>query len=88
MECHRGMKLQEIRPNATTFTCILECCNFVGCLENDAREIHSLVVMQGYEQDSFVGNMLVNLYAKRGALWEAKQVFDARQVKSSKRGPL
>mgnify|MGYP002776887734 CR=1 FL=1 len=39
--------------------------------------------MQGYEQDSFVGNMLVNLYAKRGALWEAKQVFDALQVKSS-----
>ena len=43
--------------------------------------------MQGYEQDSFVGNnMLVNLYAKRGAVLEA--VFDARQVKSWKLGPL
>ena len=65
MECHRGMKLQEIRPNATTFTCILEFCNFVGHFEIDVREVHFHVVMHCYEQDSFVGNnMLVNLYAK------------------------
>ena len=39
--------------------------------------------MQGYGQDLFDGNMLVNLYDKQGVLLEAKQVVEARQVKSS-----
>ena len=34
------------------------------------------VVMKGFDTDSFVGNILVDMYAKCGSIEEAKVVFD------------
>ena len=59
-----------------TFTCILKACGSMGAAEM-GREIHADIVKEGLlVHDSVLGNALVNMYAKCGALAMAQQVFD------------
>eukprot|EP00250_Pteridium_aquilinum_P016216 c23006_g2_i1 orf=2-2161(-) len=81
LKCFEDMKVRGISLNAITLSCALEACRKMGSLD-DGQKMHSEVIIKGFERDYYVGNVLVNLYAKRGFLSDAQQVFEKLPVKT------
>lgn len=74
LECFRHMRMQGVSPNDITFMCVLEACaNLVALTEGS--QIHSLVLLVGYENETKVGTALIDMYSKCGSLESAADVF-------------
>ncbi|CAN6297111.1 unnamed protein product [Urochloa humidicola] len=54
---------RRIRPSKFTFKSVLEVCNLTNAVRC-GRQIHAHVILSGFEDDEFIGNALINLYAK------------------------
>ncbi|KAF8757464.1 hypothetical protein HU200_010987 [Digitaria exilis] len=54
---------RRIRPSKFTFKSVLEVCNLTNAVQC-GRQIHAHVILSGFEEDEFIGNALINLYAK------------------------
>eukprot|EP01018_Ginkgo_biloba_P027015 Gb_10922 [translate_table: standard] len=69
------MPRTEIQPNQFTFASVLPACANTEALEQGV-EIHEEIIKSGFQSDGFVGNALVDMYAKCGSIEEARDVFD------------
>eukprot|EP00250_Pteridium_aquilinum_P004804 c15006_g1_i1 orf=2-625(+) len=65
-----------VEPSRFTFVALLKAC---AVMKNPVtgQEAHNDIAKEGFEGDSFVGNTLVDMYAKCGLLYEARDVFDS-----------
>ncbi|KAI5067616.1 hypothetical protein GOP47_0018144 [Adiantum capillus-veneris] len=82
--CLKQMKSENVLPNPVTYVCCLKACGNVGSL-HQGMEVHSDICMEGYDNDPFVANTLIDMYAKCGLLEEAQETFEclpARDVVS------
>jgi pentatricopeptide repeat protein len=68
--------LLQFRPNAVTMVCILPAVASLSSLEQ-GREIHAYALQQGYVEDNYVPNALMDMYVKCGALLLAQHLFDS-----------
>ncbi|MCO5573762.1 hypothetical protein L7F22_027536 [Adiantum nelumboides] len=76
LHCLDQMLLEGICPNAFTVACGLRTCTTVGALEK-GQHIHSVItVIDEFKGDLYVGNALVDLYAKCGKLDAALKAFN------------
>eukprot|EP01018_Ginkgo_biloba_P008638 Gb_28775 [translate_table: standard] len=75
MKLYREMQLKGVKPNEVTFPTILPACANLAALEH-GKEIHEDIIKSGLDSDIFVGNALVDMYAKCGSIEEARNVFD------------
>lgn len=75
LNCFEEMQLKGAPPNDITLVCTLKGCSSIGALDK-GKQVYSEIVKLGYEKDYFVGNTLINLYAKCGFLNEAHKLFD------------
>ena len=76
LKCFRQMQDEGISPNAITYICVLKACGIVGSIEI-GEDIDAEIKRQGLlRKDLTLGNALVDMYAKCGALEKAKEVFD------------
>jgi pentatricopeptide repeat protein len=66
---------QDVQPNSVTFVGVLNACASVLALE-EGRSVHQQISRSGCECDVFVGNSLVDMYAKCGSLEDAWGVFN------------
>ncbi|KAI5056985.1 hypothetical protein GOP47_0028803 [Adiantum capillus-veneris] len=71
----KDLLLEDLIPNEVTFSCILNVCASKEYLEH-GRLIHSQVCESDYYLDTIVGNTLVNMYCKSGALDDARVILD------------
>lgn len=69
------MKQTGVQPNHFTFSSVLPACATLASLEQ-GREIHEEISTSGFLSEVFVGNALVDMYAKCGSIEEARHVFD------------
>ncbi|XP_050369748.1 pentatricopeptide repeat-containing protein At5g27110 [Argentina anserina] len=69
------MKEAGVRPNAITVTSILSACSQLTALEK-GKEIHRTVVDSELETNEIVMGSLLDMYAKCGAVDEARSVFN------------
>ncbi|KAH7427133.1 hypothetical protein KP509_10G031500 [Ceratopteris richardii] len=75
LNCFERMLYEGIFPNAVTYACALKACTAIGALEK-GKELHDQILKQGLLQDNVVlGNALVYMYAKCGALFKAHNVL-------------
>nr|XP_010920030.1 pentatricopeptide repeat-containing protein At5g27110 [Elaeis guineensis] len=74
------MRVYGVRPDAFTFASVLSACAQVAALEQ-GREIHKQVSDHCLESNEMVMCALVDMYAKCGAVRDAKLVFDKLPVK-------
>ncbi|KAH7434156.1 hypothetical protein KP509_06G003100 [Ceratopteris richardii] len=75
IRCLEQMKGDGLSPDAVTFACILKACASICALDIGVR-IHNEVANQGLLYDSIiVGNALVDMYAKCGALSKARETL-------------
>ncbi|KAK6153457.1 hypothetical protein DH2020_013096 [Rehmannia glutinosa] len=66
------MRGRNICPNHFTFSAVLPACGDAAV----GKHMHSLICKHGFESDVFVSSALVDMYAKSGEMFCAKNVFD------------
>ncbi|KAL7117105.1 hypothetical protein ACP275_03G050400 [Erythranthe tilingii] len=69
-----------IRADAVSLVNVLPACASVKSWRR-GTEIHAYAIRRGLLDDIFVGNAIVDMYAKCGLMDEAKNVFDRMEVK-------
>ena len=70
------MQSDSVVKDTITFISGLKACDSLQFVANGQR-IHSEIVRKGFiERDLFLGNMVVDMYAKCGSIMDAQQVFD------------
>eukprot|EP01018_Ginkgo_biloba_P001307 Gb_24666 [translate_table: standard] len=75
LKLFREMQLLGVKPNSKTFASVLPACTRLSALEQGV-EIHGEIVRSGFHSDIFVGNALVDMYAKCGSVEIARKLFD------------
>ncbi|KAK6939997.1 Pentatricopeptide repeat [Dillenia turbinata] len=75
MDMFSVMRASIFVPDEYTHTSILSAC---ACLDNLdlGQQLHSFIIKNKYDSNLFVANALVDMYAKCGALEEARQQFE------------
>jgi pentatricopeptide repeat protein len=63
LRLYANLLQRRMRPSKFTFKSVLEVCNLTNAVRC-GRQIHSHVILCGFEDDEFIGNALINLYAK------------------------
>ena len=82
LECFNQMRDEQISPDVITYTSVLKACGIVKSLET-GRVIDVEVRTKGLlQKDVMLGNSLVDMYAKCGALEKAQEVFDELPVRN------
>jgi pentatricopeptide repeat protein len=71
----RQMQQEGVLPNAVTFMVVLNACASVVALE-EGRRVHEQIIQSSCESDVFVGNSLIDMYAKCGSMEDAWRVFN------------
>lgn len=69
------MQQSGVKSNAVTFICALRACGSIKDLTR-GQQTHSKIVEEHLEREGFVGNSLVDMYAKCGSVAGAQDVFD------------
>ncbi|XAR66123.1 hypothetical protein NMG60_11012216 [Bertholletia excelsa] len=82
VELFFSMRVLGFHPDEFTYTSILSACGGLENLEM-GRQLHSCIIKEKFEANLFVGNALVDMYAKSGALDEARQQFELQRCRDS-----
>ncbi|EAZ35598.1 hypothetical protein OsJ_19887 [Oryza sativa Japonica Group] len=69
------MQAAAVRPDDATFVAALGACAQLGALDT-GRWLHAYMGRMGHSADGVVGNALLDMYAKCGAVDQATEVFD------------
>eukprot|EP01018_Ginkgo_biloba_P031662 Gb_20547 [translate_table: standard] len=64
-----------VKPNLETFISVLPACANLAALEH-GKEIHKIIIKNGFLSNVIVGSALVDMYAKCGSIEDAYKVFD------------
>ncbi|KAI5067830.1 hypothetical protein GOP47_0018358 [Adiantum capillus-veneris] len=81
LSCFEQMQHGRVLPIVSTFVSILKACGRIGALDK-GQNIHSAIVRRGIEKESYIGNTLVDMYAKCGLLAEARELFNGLPAQS------
>uniref|UniRef100_A0A1D1YD09 Pentatricopeptide repeat-containing protein At3g24000, mitochondrial n=1 Tax=Anthurium amnicola TaxID=1678845 RepID=A0A1D1YD09_9ARAE len=71
----REMQRTEFKASHFTYSSILGACSHMGALEQ-GKWVHACLVKSGCKLTAFVGNTLLDMYAKSGSIDDARKVFD------------
>eukprot|EP01018_Ginkgo_biloba_P037421 Gb_09407 [translate_table: standard] len=69
------MQLETVKPNSVTMVSVLLACALLGALQQ-GKGLHGYIIKSGFDLDVFVGNTLVDMYAKCGSIELARQSFN------------
>eukprot|EP01018_Ginkgo_biloba_P010080 Gb_35396 [translate_table: standard] len=69
------MQQAGMKPDRFTFASILSVCATLALLEQ-GNQVHSHIIKTGFGSDDFVGNALLDMYAKCGSIENACKIFD------------
>ncbi|GAB4841431.1 hypothetical protein Ancab_022152 [Ancistrocladus abbreviatus] len=69
-----------MRPDGVSFVNVLAACAGLSALMQ-GRQIHASAVRNGPFENVFVGNALVDMYAKCGMMEQANKIFERMKVK-------
>lgn len=72
------MQVEGIKPNPFTFANVLGALAGDGAVEKGIQ-VHTMVIKNGFELTTFVGNSLINMYSKSGKIRDARAVFDGME---------
>ncbi|KAH7441474.1 hypothetical protein KP509_03G039400 [Ceratopteris richardii] len=81
--CFEKLQLEGIFPNAVTYVSVLKACAGTQAGEKGC-EIHAEVARNGLlGENVFVGNVLVDMYARCGLLIKAQEVYERLPIKDA-----
>lgn len=68
-------------PTEFSYATMLGCCAKLSL--SQGRQVHGLILKDGYADDVFVGNVLLNMYSKCGNIYDARRFFDLMPFKNT-----
>ncbi|GLU13201.1 hypothetical protein SLE2022_298460 [Rubroshorea leprosula] len=71
----------EESPNEYILASVMRACTQLR--SDGAVQMHGFIIKSGFEQDAYVGTSLIDFYAKKGDLHEARLIFDSLDVKTA-----
>eukprot|EP00250_Pteridium_aquilinum_P018938 c24234_g3_i1 orf=893-1555(+) len=77
MQCDSNVKADKI-----TLLSVVKSCSSIRALQ-EGHLMHSQILEGGFGKDLFLGNALIDMYAKCGLLLKAKEVFHNLPVRNS-----
>ena len=82
LECFERMQSEGLSPNEVTLICILKACSCTGAIDK-GKQIHDDIVgLSLMEVDIALGNALIDMYVKCGALSKAEEVLKELPIRS------
>uniref|UniRef100_A0A2C9WD24 Pentacotripeptide-repeat region of PRORP domain-containing protein n=1 Tax=Manihot esculenta TaxID=3983 RepID=A0A2C9WD24_MANES len=78
----KRMREEGIGPNSVTLLAVITACTTKTALEL-GNATHGYIVKCGLNFDVFIGNALINMYAKCGCLVASHQIFKEMHIKDS-----
>ncbi|KAH0751160.1 hypothetical protein KY290_030392 [Solanum tuberosum] len=69
-------------PNEFSFATTLSCCTKLSSL-SQGRQLHGLIIKDGYANEVVVGSTLIDMYSKCGDVDEARVHFDMMPYKNT-----
>ncbi|EYU19088.1 hypothetical protein ABFS82_13G184100 [Erythranthe guttata] len=69
-------------PTEFSYATVLNCCSSLSSL-SQGRQVHGLIVKNGYANDVYVGTGLIDMYCKCGDVDGARQFFDTMPCKNT-----
>ncbi|XP_068664408.1 pentatricopeptide repeat-containing protein At5g48910-like [Aristolochia californica] len=81
LELSTEMESSGIRPNAITFSCILNACSHSGLVDEGVKYFHKMCEVYGIEPDITHYGCMVDLFARAGLLKKAKEVMARMPIK-------
>ncbi|CAM8958501.1 unnamed protein product [Rhodiola kirilowii] len=75
MGLYNQMKKNGVQPDEFTYTSILSACACLGYIQA-GHQMHTHIIKNKLDSNLFVGNALVDMYAKSGSLEDAKRMFE------------
>ncbi|KAH7671797.1 TPR-like protein [Dioscorea alata] len=82
MELFNRMKIDGVKPNSVTMLAMLLACAGLSSMDH-GQGIHCYILKSGLLSDVFIGNSLIDMYAKCGCLASAVQTFYEMPIKDS-----
>ncbi|KDP37589.1 hypothetical protein JCGZ_07935 [Jatropha curcas] len=76
LKCFFRMQAEGIKPNPFTFATVLGALADKAMAEKGIK-VHTMVVKNGFEENRFVCNSLINMYSKSGMVGEARAIFES-----------
>ncbi|XP_008801246.3 pentatricopeptide repeat-containing protein At2g27610 [Phoenix dactylifera] len=64
-----------LKPNEHIFPSVLVGCSIVAAVE-EGKQLHSLIIKSGFRMAAYVGNAVMDFYAKCGLLDESFKLFE------------
>jgi pentatricopeptide repeat protein len=75
MELFHQLQQEGLSPDRYTFVPVLNACASLQALV-ECRCIHKQIIQSGFESDLFVGNSLIDMYAKCASMEDTWRVFN------------
>ncbi|GAB2262637.1 hypothetical protein Droror1_Dr00003634 [Drosera rotundifolia] len=75
LEVFRSMREARLNPDSATFCSVLSACSQLAAIDV-GKEIHDYIKDCKFEKDELVMGALLDMYAKCGAIEEARSVFN------------
>ena len=69
------MQRENFQPTHFTYSSVFSACASIGALEQ-GKWVHAHMIKSGLKLIAFIGNTLLDMYAKSGCIDDAKRVFD------------
>lgn len=75
----RQLAKEGVGPNEYTFSSVIDACNTPTAAAEQGKQFHASSVKSGYSNALCVSSALVTMYAKRGNIESANEVFKRQQ---------
>ncbi|KAF6144439.1 hypothetical protein GIB67_024666 [Kingdonia uniflora] len=69
------MQREDFKPTHYTYASVYSACASIGALEQ-GKWVHAHMIKSGKQLISFIGNTLLDMYAKAGSIQDARKIFD------------
>eukprot|EP01018_Ginkgo_biloba_P015301 Gb_10775 [translate_table: standard] len=75
------MLQERVQPGSHIFTSVLKAIAGLAALQK-GKEIHAIIIKFGFNLDNFVGNALVDMYAKCSNIEDGRKMFEEMSVRN------
>ncbi|OMO78062.1 hypothetical protein COLO4_24864 [Corchorus olitorius] len=80
LDVYNDMQRIRLKPDSVTLVAVLNACGNLGKLEL-GKWVHAYIDKNGIKADGFIGNALVDMYAKCGSIEQAFGVFQGMKFR-------
>ncbi|XP_057972865.1 pentatricopeptide repeat-containing protein At3g29230-like [Malania oleifera] len=80
LKLYGEMQTAQVEATEITLISVLGVCAETGELEK-GRKVHEMLKQKGYKIEGYLGNALVDMYAKCGSMSEAWEIFNEMKMK-------